>query len=45
VVAHGGVARVLMANFGILPEAEATHADIQHGGVYVFAGGAVTRYD
>jgi probable phosphoglycerate mutase len=44
VVAHGGVARVLMANFGILPEEAATHADIQHGGVYVFSGGAVTRY-
>jgi probable phosphoglycerate mutase len=44
VVAHGGVARVLMANFHILPEEEATHADILHGGVYVFSGGAVTRY-
>ncbi len=44
VVAHGGVARVLMANFRILPEEEATHADILHGGVYVFSGGAVTRY-
>jgi broad specificity phosphatase PhoE len=44
VVAHGGVARVLMANFHILPEDEATHADILHGGVYVFSGGAVTRY-
>src|SRR6201999_1549707 len=28
VVAHGGVARVLMANFHILPEEEATHAEI-----------------
>jgi broad specificity phosphatase PhoE len=44
VVAHGGVARVLMANFHILPEDAATHADIRHGGVYVFSGGAVTRY-
>jgi broad specificity phosphatase PhoE len=44
VVAHGGVVRVLMANFHILPEEEATRADILHGGVYVFAGGAVTRY-
>jgi broad specificity phosphatase PhoE len=44
VVAHGGVARVLMANFRILSEDAATHADILHGGVYVFAGSAVTRY-
>jgi broad specificity phosphatase PhoE len=44
VVAHGGIARVLMANFHILPEDEAAHADIQHGGVYVFSNGAVTRY-
>ena len=28
VAAHGGVARVLMANFHILPEDEATHAEI-----------------
>ena len=44
VVAHGGVARALMANFGVVPEEEATHADIRHGVVYVFAGGALTRY-
>jgi broad specificity phosphatase PhoE len=44
VVAHGGVARVLMANFHILPEDAAAHADILHAGVYVFSGGAVTRY-
>jgi probable phosphoglycerate mutase len=44
VVAHGGVARVLMANFHILPEDGAAHADIRHGGVYVFSDGAVTRY-
>ncbi len=44
VVAHGGVARVLMANFHILPEEEATHADIQHGVVYVFANGIMARY-
>ena len=30
VVAHGGVARALMANFNILPEEEAAHADIDH---------------
>jgi broad specificity phosphatase PhoE len=44
VVAHGGVVRTLMANFHILPEEEATHADVLHGGVYVFSGGTVTRY-
>ena len=44
VVAHGGVARVLMANFHILPEEEATHAEIAQGVVYVFSGGSVTRH-
>jgi broad specificity phosphatase PhoE len=44
VVAHGGVARVLMANFHVLPEEEATHADISHGVVYVFANGTMSRY-
>jgi broad specificity phosphatase PhoE len=44
VAAHGGVARVLMANFQILPEEEATHADILHGVVYVFSGGSMARY-
>ena len=38
VAAHGGVARALMANFHILPEEEATHADIAQGVVYVFSG-------
>ena len=42
--AHGGVARALMANFHILPEEEATHADILHGVVYVFDGGTLARY-
>jgi probable phosphoglycerate mutase len=44
VAAHGGVARALMANFHILPEEEATHADIPHGIVYVFDGGTLARY-
>jgi broad specificity phosphatase PhoE len=44
VAAHGGVARVLMANFHILPEEEATHADVLHGVVYVFDRGSVARY-
>jgi probable phosphoglycerate mutase len=43
-VAHGGVARALMANFHILPEEEATHADILHGVVYVFDRGTLARY-
>ncbi|MGB6534508.1 MAG: histidine phosphatase family protein [Xanthobacteraceae bacterium] len=44
VTAHGGVARALMANFAILPEEEATHAEVAHGVVYVFAGGTMARY-
>jgi broad specificity phosphatase PhoE len=44
VVAHGGVARALMANFHILPEEEATHTDVLHGVVYVFVDGTMTRY-
>ncbi len=44
VVAHGGVARVLMANFRILPGEEATHAEIAQGVVYVFSAGKMTRY-
>ena len=42
--AHGGIARALMANFHILPEEEATHADILQGVVYVFDGGTLARY-
>jgi len=44
VAAHGGVARALMANLGILPGEEATHADIQQGVVYLFSGGTMARY-
>jgi len=44
VTAHGGVARALMANLRIMPEEEATHAEILHGVVYVFAGGTMARY-
>jgi broad specificity phosphatase PhoE len=44
VAAHGGVARALMANFHILPEEEATHADILHGVVYVLSDGTMARY-
>ena len=44
VAAHGGVARALMANFHILPEEEATHADVLHGIVYVFSDNTMTRH-
>jgi broad specificity phosphatase PhoE len=45
VAGHGGVARALIAHFRILPPEQATHADIVHGVVYVFAGGAMARYE
>ncbi len=44
VVAHGGVARVLMANFHIMRDEEATHAEVAQGVVYVFSAGGMTRY-
>lgn len=44
VAAHGGVARGLIAHFHILPPEEATHAEIAHGVVYVFAAGTMARY-
>jgi broad specificity phosphatase PhoE len=44
VVAHGGVARALMANFGILPGEEATHAEVAQGVVYMFANRTIARY-
>ena len=44
VTAHGGVARGLIAYFRIMSEEEATHTDITHDVVYVFADGALTRY-
>jgi probable phosphoglycerate mutase len=44
VIAHGGVGRSLMANFHILPEEKATHAEIAQGVVYVFSAGKMTRY-
>jgi probable phosphoglycerate mutase len=44
IAAHGGIARALMANFGILPEEEATYAETVHGAVYVFADGTMARY-
>jgi broad specificity phosphatase PhoE len=44
VTAHGGVARALLANFHIVAEENATHADILHGVVYVFADGKLAHY-
>jgi broad specificity phosphatase PhoE len=44
IAAHGGVARALMANFGILPQEEASYAETRHGAVYVFADGTMARY-
>ena len=44
IAAHGGTARALIANFGILPEEEATYAETLHGAVYVFAEGTMARY-
>lgn len=44
IAAHGGIARALIANFGILAEEEATYAEVLHGAVYVFAHGTMARY-
>jgi broad specificity phosphatase PhoE len=44
VAAHGGGVRALMALFVILPEEQATHAQIEQGVVYVFANGRLSRY-
>jgi len=44
VAAHGGGVRALMALLNILPEDEATHAQIEQGVVYVFADGKLSRY-
>jgi broad specificity phosphatase PhoE len=44
VIAHGGVGRSLMANFHIMPEETATHAEIAQGVVYVFSAGKMIRY-
>jgi broad specificity phosphatase PhoE len=44
VTAHGGTARVLMANFHILPDEEATHAEVGQGVVSVFSANTMTRY-
>jgi probable phosphoglycerate mutase len=44
VAAHGGGVRALMAILKIVPEEQATHAQIEQGVVYVFADGKMSRY-
>ena len=44
VAAHGGGVRALMAIPNIVPEEQATHAQIEQGVVYVFADGKMSRY-
>lgn len=44
VAAHGGGLRALTALFKIMPEEQATHAQIEQGVVYVFADGTLSRY-
>jgi probable phosphoglycerate mutase len=44
VAAHGGGVRALMAILNIVPEEQATHAQIEQGVVYVFAEGKMSRY-
>jgi probable phosphoglycerate mutase len=44
VAAHGGVARALLAHFGIVAPPAAALDDIEQGVVYVFAGGRMTRH-
>jgi broad specificity phosphatase PhoE len=44
VAAHGGGVRALLALFQLLPEEEATHAQIAQGIVYIFADGKIARY-
>lgn len=44
VVAHGGTARALFANFHIMSADEATHAEVAHGVIYVFSNGTMARY-
>ena len=44
VAAHGGGVRALMAILNIVPEEQATRAQIEQGVVYVFADGKMARY-
>jgi len=44
VTAHGGTARALTAVLGVAPPDQAVHQPVEHGVVYVFANGGVTRH-
>jgi probable phosphoglycerate mutase len=44
VAAHGGGVRALMAILNIVPEEQATRAQIEQGVVYVFADSKMSRY-
>jgi probable phosphoglycerate mutase len=44
VTAHAGIARALMTNLNVLPEAQAAHAEVAHGCIYVFSGRTMVRY-
>jgi broad specificity phosphatase PhoE len=44
VAAHGGGVRALLALLNLVPEEQATHAQIEQGVVYVFADGRLSRY-
>ncbi len=44
VVAHGGVARVLMVLFGVRTPEDAPHGDVEQGVVYEFGPGVMNRY-
>jgi len=44
VAAHGGGVRALMAILKVIPEEQATRAQIEQGVIYVFANGKMSRY-
>jgi probable phosphoglycerate mutase len=44
VAAHGGTARALIAHLRIAEPEAATHYSIEHGVVYVYRDGSLTRY-
>jgi probable phosphoglycerate mutase len=45
VVAHGGIARTLIAHLGIMRPADAPRGDVDQGVVYEFAGRDLRRHD
>ena len=44
VVAHGGVARALMVQFGAMAKDDATRGRVDQGVVYTFTGKGMARY-